>query len=126
MPSVAVQDAAADGGVAGATDPDRWAAHRKRASGYVFERDEPAVEADRLLGPGARDDLEVLVRHRSAGVEWQAECVLPQRPAHPDAEDEPPTGEPVDVGRQPASVQRVPVRNNRDGRTELNPFRLPG
>src|ERR1051326_1426390 len=94
---------------------------------YVLEACGAGVGRDRWLRPVARQDCQIVVADPTPPFELDAERLeFGARPAHADAEDEPSTAELVEIGGHAGQQQRMAVRQDHDGRAELDSRGTPG
>src|ERR1051325_7437855 len=122
MPCVAVSGSSPERGVTGTANPDRRmrCAQRPRRGVHLAERNPAAIVRDDILSPALADDLQVLIRHGAAVLERRAQSFeFLSRPTHARAENKTAAAQLVDVGGDARSLQRMAVRQNRDGSADL-------
>src|SRR5262245_26528574 len=123
VPRVAVNDGAAERGIAAAADPDRRARVALRAwcRAHLAEGRERAFVRGDIVRPRWRDCRQVVIGHGAALREREGERLeLLPRPADADAQDEPSTAQAIDIRRHACGQQRMAVRDDDHGRAELD------
>src|SRR5207247_8944049 len=89
--------------------------------------DEATFERRGRLRPARLDRLEILVRHRTALFEGDAERLeLLLGPADPDAEDEASVTQAIDLRGHARGLERMTVGDDDDRRAQLDPACLRG
>src|SRR5439155_22854493 len=127
MPRVTVRDRSLHGGVAAPSHPDRGRADRQGARVDVAKAHEATFERRGLLRPARLDRLEILVRHRTARFEGDAERLeLLLGPADPAAEDEASVTQAIDLRGHARGLERMTVGDDDDRRAQLDPACLRG